>query len=74
MTKFITTVKGRHHEWRVIVSEASVEDMREDGVEVLEIANTIPAWAAEAGIGWLWVWVQDMWDLPSRIWRKIKGN
>ena len=35
MTKFTTTVRGREHEWRVLVDEVSVEDMRADGIEVL---------------------------------------
>jgi hypothetical protein len=74
MTKFTTTVLGRQNEWRVEVSEASVDDMRADGIEVLEISNTIPAWAVDASIGQLWMFAQDVWDAPSRIWRKIRRN
>lgn len=74
MTKFTTTVRGKEHEWRVEVAEVSVEAMREDGIEVLEIVNTIPAWAVDAGIGRLWMLAQDIWDWPSRAWRKIRGR
>lgn len=70
MSKFTTTVRGREHEWRVEVSEASVDDMRADGIEVQEIVNTIPAWAVNAELGGLWMLVQDIWDAPSRLWRK----
>lgn len=74
MTKFTTTVRGREHEWRVLVEEISVEDMRADGIEVLEIANTIPAWAVDAGIGGAWMLVQDIWDAPSRLWRRLRSR
>lgn len=72
MSRFITTIRGHEHEWRVEVSEDSVEDMRADGIEVLEIVNSIPAWAMDAGLGRVWMLTQDIWDAPSRIWRKIR--
>ena len=72
MTRFVTTVRGKKHEWRVEVAEASVEDMRADGIEVIEIVNSIPALVVDAGFGGFWMFVQDLWDLPSRIWRKIR--
>jgi hypothetical protein len=74
MTKFTTIVRGRQHDWLVEVSEDAVEEMRADGIKILEIANTIPAWAVAAGIGQLWMFAQDVWDAPLRIWRKIRGT
>jgi hypothetical protein len=72
MTRFVTTIRGREYEWRAEVSEASVDDMRADGIEVQEISNTIPDWAVDAGFGRFWIFVQDVWDAPSRAWRKIR--
>jgi len=74
MTHYVTTVMGKHHEWRVTVDEASVADMRADGIEVLEISNTVPAWAVDAGFARVWVFAQDLWDIPSRLWRRMRGK
>lgn len=74
MTKYIATVRGKQHEWGVEIPESAVEDMRADGFEVLEIVNSIPAWVADLGYvpARLWCLGQDIWDAPSRIWRKIR--
>ena len=72
MSKYFAIMRGRQHEWRVDVSEASVEDMRKDGIEVFEAANIIPAWVAAIGMTGPWCAMQDIWDAPSRIWRRIK--
>ena len=74
MPHYITTVRGEHHEWRVTVAEESVADMRADGIEVLEIVNTIPAWVVDAGFASVWVFAQDLWDAPSRLWRRMRGK
>ena len=74
MTRYTTTVQGKHHEWRVTVAEESVADMRDDGIEVLEIVNTIPAWVVDAGFSRVWVFAQDFWDAPSRLWKKMRGK
>lgn len=71
---YFTTVRGKQHEWRVTVSENAVEDMRADGIEVFEAVNTIPEWAADAGLAWAWVIAQDVWDLPSRLLRNWRGK
>jgi hypothetical protein len=72
--KYVVTVRGHQHEWGIRVPEIMVEGLREDGFEVLEVVNTIPAWAVDAGIGWAWMMAQDLWDMPSRVWRKIRGR
>ena len=72
MSRYITVLRGRQHEWRCEVSEAAVEDMRADGIEVFEVYNTIPAWVAGLGLTRVWCAVQDLWDWPSRAWRKRK--
>ena len=70
MTKFVTRIRGHDHEWSATVNEASVADMRADGIEIFEVANIIPTWVDRIGMTKPWCWMQDIFDLPSRIWRK----
>lgn len=72
--KYSIIVRGRHHEWGVYVPEAQAKAMQEDGFEVSEVHNTIPAWVVDAGLIRPWCWAQDLWDLPSRLWRRITGE
>jgi hypothetical protein len=72
MSKYFANMRGRQHEWRVDVAEASVEDMRADGIEVFEAVYTIPGWVADLGLTRPWCIMQDIWDAPTRIWKRIK--
>lgn len=74
MSRFTTTVRGRSFEWEVYVAERSVDDMRKDGIEVHEIINTIPVGVVEAGLAAPWVAAQDVWNLPTALWRWLKGK
>lgn len=64
-------VRGKRHEWMAVIPEAAVEDMREDGFEVVEVHNSFPAWLPNP-LEHLWVAVQDIWSLPQRLLRKKK--
>lgn len=72
MSKYFAHMRGRQHEWIVTVDEASVDDMRADGIEVFEAVYTIPGWVADLGLTRPWCIIQDIWDAPTRIWRRIK--
>ena len=72
MMKYMIDVRGRQHTWGVYLKESQVADMEADGFEVIRIENSIPLWAVELGLTRVWVFVQDVWDLPSRISRKLK--
>lgn len=74
MSRFFIHVRGARSEWTAQVEERSVEAMREDGFEVFELVNTIPDWVVDAGLMKPWVWAQDMFDWPSRMWRKLRGH
>jgi hypothetical protein len=70
MPRHSVVVRGRASEWAVYVEQEQAEAMREDGFEVQEIVNTIPAWAVDLGLTRIWGAVQDLWDWPSRWGRK----
>lgn len=60
-------VRGREHEWTVFVGDAQGEALRQDGIEVMDVVNTVPEWAAMLGLARIWCLAQDVWNLPSRI-------
>lgn len=70
---YSTIVKGREKRWIVYFdSEEQARDMDEDGFDVIEIYNVVPAWAQRLGLTRIWCLAQNLWDLPSAIWRKIR--
>lgn len=72
MPRYRVMVRGKTSEWGVTVGQEQAEDMREDGFEVYEIVNTIPAWVADLGLARLWAAMEDLWRLPERIGRRRK--
>mgnify|MGYP001309709738 CR=1 FL=1 len=68
------TVRGKASEWSVPISDQQAEAMREDGIEVLEVHNSMPAWVFEAGMAGPWCFFQDLYDLPSRFMRWLRGR
>lgn len=71
MTKFIATVKGRQHEWGILVPENAVDDMRADGFDVVEVIYVIPDWAVDLGLSGVWCFAQRVWNAPTRILGKV---
>ena len=70
--KYMIDVRGERHEWGVVIPEAQAKAMREDGFAVREVVNTVPHWIAALGLTAPWCMAQDMFDLPSIIWRKLR--
>ncbi len=70
MTDWIVTVRGKTSEWSAYVTESQAKAMREDGLEVFEVVNTIPAIIATLGLSRPWCFLQDVWNLPTKGWRK----
>lgn len=64
---YAVTIRGRQHEWQIPCPDASVEALREDGFEVVEVVNTIPEWVVSLGLTRSWCALQDLWELPSRL-------
>jgi len=67
--KYAVRVKGRANDWLAFVPEASVEEMRADGIDVMEAHNTIPDWIPSWAVA-PWCAMQDLWNAPSRWGRK----
>lgn len=69
---YSVTVRGKQHEWsfRVQATEEHVADWRADGLEVFELVNTVPVWVNDIGLTRAWVFLQDLWNLPSNWGRK----
>ena len=67
--KWQAVIRGRRHEWIVTVDQVTADAMRADGIEVVEIVNTVPEWVARIGMARVWCAAQDIWNLPSRWWR-----
>lgn len=60
-------IQGKSGRWSVVVpSKAQADAMRADGIEVVQVVNTIPAWVADMGLGHVWCAIEDIWSLPSR--------
>lgn len=69
MPKSMVTIRGRQHEWCVPtnISQASIDDMRADGVEVIVPQNIIPSWIAALGMTRAWCFCQDVWHLKNPL-------
>ena len=64
-------VRGRRSSWTFQFhgNPAHLADWREDGLEVYEITNAIPAWAVDLGLARAWCFVQDLFHFRNP-WRR----
>lgn len=60
------TVRGKRSTWGFNFwgDECSLEDWRNDGLEIHQICNTVPSWAASLGLTRTWFWLQDHYIIP----------
>lgn len=61
-------VCGKGSTWVIhtYITKETAQDWRDDGLEVYEVLNTIPAWAVYAGIPVrLWFFVQDIFHFKN---------
>ena len=60
-------IQGKKHKWAVDfdASQATVDSMRNDGIEVFVVENSVPLWAVELGLTRIWCFVQDVWNLKN---------
>lgn len=70
--KYMVQVKGRSGYWVTYVPESQVDDMRDDGVDVMAIQNIIPMWAIKWRVVPVLLFLQNLYDMPSRIWRWLR--
>jgi len=60
-------IRGKQRTWAVdwYASQQQIDDMREDGIDVLEIENSVPAWVVDAGLLRPYVFIQDLWNFKN---------
>lgn len=65
------SVKGHHNEWvfHFYGNPEHIPFWREDGLDVVEVCNTIPVWVVNLGLTKVWVVLQDVFNF-NFPWRK----
>lgn len=60
-------VRGKCHEWSVKcdMSQAQIDAMRDDGIELFEVVNSIPMWVVELGLVRPWCFFQDVFNFRN---------
>jgi len=68
MTKLVSVeIRGNRSTWGVNwhASQEQIDAMRQDGIEVYELENIVPAWVVDAGLMRPFVFLQDLWNLKN---------
>jgi hypothetical protein len=67
MSKASIEVRGKHHKWGVTwnAPQSQIDAMREDGIDVHIIENSIPYWVVSIGLLRPWCFVQDVWNFKN---------
>lgn len=57
----LLNVRGKKHQWafNVELDPKHLPELREDGLEVYEMGNSIPMWIVRCGLIRPWVFLQD---------------
>lgn len=60
-------VRGRTKDWsfNFMGERKHLKDWREDGLDVVELENTIPEWVAELGLTKVWCFFQDIYNFKN---------
>ncbi len=60
--RYIVTARGKQGEWGVVchLPPSTVDDMRADGVEIIEPIHMVPWWIAGTPFMPLWMAAQDV--------------
>ena len=68
------TIRGKKSTWNVngFMPDEQIEAMREDGIELSEVINTIPVWVVEIGLLRPWCFLEDILNFrnPFEGWKK----
>ena len=65
--KVALEIQGKNIKWAVTADmpEHQIQAMREDGLEVGIIVNSMPMWVLNAGLATPWMFFQDLWNLNN---------
>lgn len=57
-------VRGAEKDWSFSFygDPKHLDEWRDDGLEIDEIVNTVPVWAAELGLQKIWFFIQDVFN------------
>lgn len=60
-------IRGRHKSWgfNFYGDPKYLDEWREDGLEVTEIVNTVPAWVVDIGMVRPWIFMQDILNFKN---------
>jgi hypothetical protein len=63
------SVRGKTGQWAFVFKgdPAFIPIWRADGLEVYEIAYSVPEWIASVGLAPVWCWAQKAWRI-LRLW------
>lgn len=67
LSVLVTGNSGKTYSFTFKGDPAYIKEWTADGLDVVEICNTIPRWAAEFGLARPWFAVQDAWKI-LRLW------
>lgn len=75
MPKAAIEVRGKRSSWEVCwdASQSQIDAMREDGIEVDLIENSMPMWIVDIGMARVWCFFQDIWNFknPFKGWKDV---
>jgi hypothetical protein len=72
MPRATIEVRGKRSSWGVDwqASQAQIDAMRADGIDVGIVANSIPEWVVDIGLARPWCFFQDIWNFKNPFWGK----
>jgi len=67
MKKLSIEVKGKRHVWTfdIMADSQYMQEWLDDGLNVVEIVNTVPMWVVEYNLTFLWVFMQDLFNFKN---------
>jgi hypothetical protein len=67
MPQAVLSIRGKQSEWGITtpLPMSAIEAMREDGIEVGILENSVPFWMNEAGLTRPWCFFQDIWNFKN---------
>lgn len=67
MPQAVLDIQGKQHKWGITtpLPMKTIELMREDGVDVGILENSIPEWVVDLGLLYPWCFFQDLWNFKN---------